>query len=122
MNWALGAELWSSSPALFQIVWVTVGITLLGVFHGLIHAPIIDHVAASRAAEKYGRASTVANYRFLERVGQIIGPPLAAALLISGNNQTVIANLLYFGLAMLVAALLFVCISAKKPDEKEGCS
>lgn len=114
----INAQLWPSDAALFQIVWVIAGVTLLGVFHGLIHAPVIDHVASSRAAHQYGSASTVANYRFMERVGQIFGPPLAALLLISTDNHTVIANLFYFGLAMLVASLLFVGLSPRKVSKQ----
>lgn len=83
-----------------------VGMSVLGIAHGFITAPIITHVANSRAALSLGKNSTTSLYRFLERAGHIGGPVVVGALLAANNNS--FTTLGWIGAFVALFGLLFV--------------
>jgi predicted MFS family arabinose efflux permease len=79
---------------------------LAGVSNGLMAAPILTHIAKTKAAKKYGNKSMTATYIFLERIGHVVGPMFVSFLFIlSGQNNTAIA---LFGAITIVLGLIFL--------------
>jgi len=81
------------------------GITLVGVAHGFINAPVVTHVGISDLADRIGAVPTTTTYRFLERAGHISGPFLVSQLfLIWGQGPYIIG---WIGVAITVLGLIF---------------
>jgi predicted MFS family arabinose efflux permease len=88
------------------------GAIVVGLAHGLINAPIITHIAGTELAAKIGPATATAAYRFLERVGHVIGPIVVGQVfLIFGQTST---NLLWFAGGVLVFGLLFTATMPRR--------
>ena len=82
------------------------GVTIVGLAHGFINAPVVTHVANSRLAAATGESSATAAYRFLERIGHVAGPIIVGQLfLIGGQTTTVVA---WIGAAVMGLSLLFL--------------
>ncbi|MEJ2756290.1 MAG: MFS transporter, partial [Gammaproteobacteria bacterium] len=75
----------SLAPTQLKIM-ITVGILLLGLFHGFIHAPAVTYIARLTHIKTEDRPALIANYRLLERVGHIMGPTLATLFLIQNGR------------------------------------
>ncbi|NQW08743.1 MAG: MFS transporter [Alphaproteobacteria bacterium] len=89
---------------------IAVSVIFLGIGQGLIAAPVIARIAASRAATVVGRDQTLATYRLSERAGHILGPVLVGQLLVlAAGNPTALAEL---GLVFLAIAVLFAGVSS----------
>ena len=57
------------------------GIAIVGVAHGLINAPVVTHVADTGVAARIGAGPVAAAYRFLERLGHVLGPVIVALIM-----------------------------------------
>lgn len=84
------------------------GIFILGIAHGFIHAPIVTHIAYTRAASALGKSTTTSIYRFLERIGHVIGPMVVGHMLIVSDYSTMTFS--YIGAALAVFGLLFLLL------------
>lgn len=81
------------------------GMIILGLSHGFIQAPIITHISNTKTAKEMGRGQATSLYRILERVGNIGGPLLIGALMISTNYNA--STISWVGIAILVAGVIF---------------
>ena len=106
----IGTSGWEGSTAtgipLLTTVILIGGMSLLGIAHGFIFAPILIHIAGTPAAGILGPASAISYYRVLERVGHIAGPIIAAQLLIRYVNSPLIVS--WIGAATLLLVLVYV--------------
>jgi len=93
------------------IITVIIGILLVGLSHGFIHAPVVSYVVETKNAALVGKATMAAAYRFIERVGHIMGPYLAYLLLVD-NGNTHIEMLKNIGLFLISFGIIFI-ISTK---------
>jgi MFS family permease len=85
---------------------VIIGVTLVGIAHGFINAPVVTHVGQSALAKRIGVNPVTTTYRFLERGGHIMGPLLLAQLfLIWGQGAYVIGGI---GVATAILGLMFI--------------
>ncbi|OUS30279.1 hypothetical protein A9Q99_07345 [Gammaproteobacteria bacterium 45_16_T64] len=90
---------------------ILTGVLLIGLSHGFIHAPIVSHVAESKNARIVGKATTAAAYRFLERLGHVAGPSLAAFLLLNSDDTVDIKALSNLGAMIIVLGLIFMLLN-----------
>ena len=90
------------------------GLTLLGVGHGLINAPVITHVANSDAATRLGATQVASLYRLLERLGHALGPALAGQLLVLSGFGLGAVSLA--GAVTLTLGLLFIAIRPRAQE------
>jgi MFS family permease len=81
------------------------GISLLGLAHGFIQAPIITHVANTNTADRFGKGSATSLYRLFERIGNIGGPLLVGALLVQSNYNAFTIS--WIGMGVILFGLLF---------------
>ena len=84
------------------------GLTLLGLGHGLINAPVITHVANSDAGTRLGATQVANMYRLLERLGHALGPALAGQLLVMAGFGLGAVSLA--GAITLILGLMFIAI------------
>ncbi len=111
-NWFLGLDVVSQlsdhAQNIVFIMVILIGVLTIGVSHGFIHAPIISHVVKSKKATLVGKATTGAAYRFLERLGHVSGPALAAILLFNSDNSVRVESLTTVGIGVTLLGILFV--------------
>lgn len=111
-NWFLGLDIVSQltdhAQNIVFIMVILIGVLTIGISHGLIHAPIISHVVKSKKATLVGKATTGAAYRFLERLGHVSGPALAAILLFNSDNTVRVESLTTVGIGVTLLGILFV--------------
>ena len=101
-----------SSAIYLTTITLILGMTVLGLAHGFIQAPIITHVSNTKTSRRLGKSSAVSLYRFLERVGNIGGPVLVGALLLKSDyNATTVT---WIGAAIIILGLLFLVGFNKK--------
>jgi predicted MFS family arabinose efflux permease len=74
----LGSSWLGNGPA--STVAISVAVTLVGVAHGFINAPVTTHVAHSQSAAQLGSSQVMTVYRFVERVGHVAGPIVLSQL------------------------------------------
>ena len=87
------------------------GTFLLGLSQGCINAPIITYVTYTSAALEMGPAGASAIYRVLERIGHVLGPLIAAQLLLlAGSGPQALA---WIGGGVLTLSLLFAQFSRR---------
>lgn len=92
-----------------QTIVLFVGILILGLGHGFIHAPVVTYIANTSVATALGRGITTSVYRFLERLGHVIGPILVSQmLLLNDQNSTVMS---WIGGITILFGLLFLLLS-----------
>jgi MFS family permease len=100
LNYPLLSESWMGTALLVAAV------TLVGVAHGFINAPVVTHVGQSELAKRIGANSANTAYRFLERSGHVAGPLLLSQLFIFfGQGINVISG---FGVGILILGFAFV--------------
>lgn len=107
-----GAVLANDENQQFSIIAIIGAVSLLGLAHGMINAPVVTHVASTLTARRNGAATTTATYRFLERIGHVAGPVVVGQLLASGIATG--KSIAWIGVAILLMAALF----ALKPRQK----
>ena len=105
------------SPALgsgiLGTVVVVTGVVLIGLAHGFINAPVVTHVAHSSLAARIGVNPVTAAYRFLERVGHVVGPLLVGQLfLIWGQSPHILT---WIGVGAATLGVLFIVRKAPPP-------
>ena len=83
-----------------------IGITVLGLGHGIIGAPLITHVTNTEAGRSMGRSASASLYRFFERFGNVGGPLIAAQLLYINNDSALTISLI--GVVTVVLGGLFL--------------
>lgn len=86
------------------------GVLVLGLFHGLIHAPVVSYITRIPGTELVGKSVVAANYRLLERIGHMIGPPVAAALLLAADGSLQLMHVIYLGGGIMAAGLAFFLV------------
>lgn len=91
-------------PATLSAV-LLLGVAAVGIAHGLINAPVMTHVAASRFAVRVGPTQAAATYRFMERLGHIAGPMIAGQLLALGGHSLSVIG--WIGAVLLILAMFF---------------
>src|SRR6266508_1382263 len=94
-----------ASPLVGNGMHSTAGISV-GVAHGFINAPVVTHVAHAERAKQIGANPATTAYRFLERIGHVIGPVLVAQLfLVWGQSPQILAGM---GIATAILGFLFI--------------
>lgn len=84
---------------------IAAGVSLIGIAHGFINAPVVTHVAESRIARQLGVANVASTYRLVERFGHMAGPVLMGqAFVYFGTNWYTLG---WIGAALLFLTLLF---------------
>jgi predicted MFS family arabinose efflux permease len=87
-------------------VVVVFGVSLVGIAHGFINAPVVSHVTQSELAKRVGATPVTTTYRFLERGGHVAGPLLLSQFfLLWGQGPHIIGAI---GVGTAVLGLLFV--------------
>ena len=81
------------------------GILILGLSHGFVHAPIVTHIIHSPVSDVLGRTVVASIYRFMERIGHVLGPLIFGQLLIGANSG--ISAILYVGVVVGIGSMLF---------------
>jgi len=85
---------------------VVLAVTVVGIAHGFINAPVVTHVGQSNLAARIGANPVTTTYRFLERIGHVAGPFIVSQLfLLWGQGPHVIAAI---GAATALLGVLFV--------------
>ena len=113
----IGWDVIAQSGVVFiATITLIVGLLMLGISHGFIQAPIITHVANTNTAERIGKSSATSLYRLFERIGNIGGPVLVGALLISSNYNAFTIS--WIGMGVIIFGLLFYFGARKKAAEK----
>lgn len=93
-------------PTLILIV----GMFVVGLAHGFIHAPIVTHIGGTHAAEALGKSSATSLYRLLERMGHVAGPIIVSQVLLF-NGETLF-SISWVGLGIVILGLLFLIRAA----------
>lgn len=99
----------------FRTLLLIVGIVILGLSHGLIHAPIMTHISETAVAKKFGSSFVSSLYRLLERVGHISGPYFVGVLLIYNDNA--IISLSIIGLIVVILSILFASLNFNSKNQ-----
>ncbi len=86
------------------------GIAIVGLAHGLVNAPVVTHVADTSVAARIGAGPVAAAYRFLERLGHVLGPVIVAHLFVHLGTTAIAFT--WIGVGILALGLLFL-ISAR---------
>lgn len=109
----IGSDLVGQSGIVYlATVTLLVGMSLLGISHGFIQAPIITHVANTEAAKQMGKSSATSLYRLFERVGNIGGPLFVGALLVYSDYNAFTVS--WIGIGTITLGLLFFFIFRKR--------
>jgi predicted MFS family arabinose efflux permease len=89
-----------------ELVHLILGIGLMGVAHGLVNAPIVTGIGETAAARRLGVESATAAYRFLERIGHILGPLIVGQIFAHWGRTAV--SLAWIGVVIVFLALVFI--------------
>lgn len=101
-----------------KTILLIVGMLLLGLAHGFIHAPIVTHISTTAAASTLGKSSATSLYRFLERIGHVSGPLIVGQLLFLSQESLIAIS--WLGLATIFLGILFlVRLSRRMPSQGE---
>lgn len=105
-----------SYAAILQTMLLALGIVIVGGAHGLINAPIVTHVAQLGIARRIGAGSATAAYRFLERIGHVLGPLLVGQLLwLTGALGTAFQTA---GIVVCLLGAAFLALQLRHTPEK----
>ena len=85
---------------------ILLGLTILGIGHAFIQAPIVTHMSNTPIAASLGTATTTSLYRLIERVGNIAGPIVVSFLLLIFYNSLYAISVL--GCITVVFGMLFI--------------
>jgi predicted MFS family arabinose efflux permease len=100
----------SPTAGLGSAMVIIAGVVAIGIAHGFINAPVVTHVAHSEISNELGANSVTTTYRFLERVGHVIGPMLIAqCFLIWGESAQIFVGI---GITTAILGLLFLMTSS----------
>jgi hypothetical protein len=82
------------------------GVVIVGIAHGFINAPVITNVVQSELAAQIGENSVAATYRFLERIGHVMGPLLVGQLFLHWGQSPHVVS--WIGVASAMFGILFI--------------
>ena len=80
---------------------------MVGFFQGTLGSPLVGVMLSSHYAKQFGSDITAANYRFLERMGAVLGPMLTAIILVQDSNSKVNTNLSLVGCIFIIMGFIF---------------
>jgi MFS family permease len=107
---------WNINPGMGTFL-IIMGVTIVGIAHGFINAPIVTHVVDAKISAEIGSTNVAAAYRLLERLGHIVGPLIMGQLFaFSGISWTV---LFMIGLGILIMGVLFLSPAKTVQSENE---
>ena len=113
----LGAFALLGSP-IYQHTAVVVGVIVVGYSNGLIAAPIVASVLDTQFANRVGVNSSLSLYRFVERIGHVLGPIIFAwsfAFFDAGEGQMQLFQII----AAVTTAFAFIFwLSQRKPSHQ----
>jgi MFS family permease len=99
---------------------ILAGVTIVGIAHGYINAPVVTHITNSKLAGAVGMTSAAAGYRLLERVGHVAGPVILGQLFaFFGASWSVLGGL---AIAIFVLGALFLSSSDTADSETSSTS
>ncbi|OYU50614.1 MAG: hypothetical protein CFE31_03460 [Rhizobiales bacterium PAR1] len=84
---------------------IVVGVSVIGVAHGFINAPVVTHVADSRIAAELGVANVASTYRLIERFGHMLGPVMMGQVFLFFGASW--ASIGWVGAGILFLTILF---------------
>lgn len=88
-----------------QTAILIIGVTIVGIAHGFINAPVVTHVAESKIASEIGVANVASTYRLVERLGHMLGPVLMGQIFLHiGPSWSAIG---WVGVSILLLTVLF---------------
>lgn len=102
---ALGQWSLASLQAWWGYGMIVLAVLLLGCAHGGINAPIVSHMLQVVPEATASRQTTVTSYRFLERIGHVMGPFVCGQILVWLGYGT--ESLVVLGALLFIAALWF---------------
>ncbi len=97
-----------------EMVLILSGILMLGIFQGLIHAPVISYIVTCQSANQIGRSTVAAAYRFLERLGHVMGPSIATFFLLQNDGSINNQHMVTIAIAIILMAVAFILLSHSK--------
>lgn len=99
----------SPNGSVMVTVLTVLGVSMVGIAHGFINAPVVTHVTETEVAQRVGSVQVGASYRFLERAGHTLGPILMGQLfLYLGVGHLAFA---WAGLTVLLLGVIFFIAS-----------
>ena len=106
-----GWEGFADSPSgrIAANVIVISGVTIVGLAHGFINAPVITRVANSKLAAEIGANSATASYRFLERLGHMAGPIVVGQLFLFAGQDAIVVT--WLGCLIVFFGIVFILFS-----------
>ena len=96
---------------LLQTLALVSGTLLVGISHGFVHAPIITHITRAHVSERLGGTVVASIYRFMERIGHVLGPLVFGRLLLQSADE--IGSIYYIAIVVAVFSLFFFFIPTK---------
>ncbi len=96
-------------------IFLLIGISMVGIAHGFINAPVVTFVADSELAKQIGPGNATATYRFVERAGHIMGPVMMGLLFTLFDNNW--AALGFVAAAIALLGIFFASMSADGPSQ-----
>ena len=88
------------------VALMVAGVLLLGLSQGMVSAPIMTYVQGTASARILGRIALGAQYRSLERLGHVSGPPLVSFFIVLSGGD-VAQSMLWFAGLLLACVVLF---------------
>jgi len=85
-------------------VLLLAGTLFLGTAHGFILAPVVTRISECQVGDTASVHSAVITYRFVERVGHVLGPIIVGQLLILTDHSAIVATILGAGVLSLALA------------------
>ena len=108
-------ELSASMGSQASTIFLLIGISMVGIAHGFINAPVVTFVADSKLAKQIGAGTATATYRFVERLGHIMGPVMMGVLFTLFDNNWVALGFVAAAIALL--GIFFTSLSEDGPKE-----
>ena len=94
------------------VALMVAGVLLLGLSQGMVSAPVMTYVQSTASARALGRIALGAQYRSLERLGHVSGPPLVSLFIVLSGGD-VAESMLWFAGLLLACAVLFALGSTR---------
>ena len=96
-----------SYQELLSVSVIVIAVLMVGFFQGTLGSPLVGVMLSSHYAKQFGSDITAANYRFLERMGAVLGPMLTAIILVQDSNSKVNTNLSLVGCIFIIMGFIF---------------
>lgn len=96
-----------SYQELVSVSVIVLAVLMVGFFQGTLGSPLVGVMLNSNYAKQFGSDITAANYRFLERMGAVLGPMLTAVILIQDSESKVNTNLSLVGGTFITMGFIF---------------